>query len=465
MAASQGGNAKKGARRARKAAPEPGARAGEGGDAEGASASGEVFGEAETSPTPRRAASRRSGRERGRVNYAEADGDDSEDDDSSDADEGAGCWEPKTPLGNLSGTKNTSIAGGAAKPDAARVRAWRLDGRQGVSLHKSTKWWRVRIHYGEQLDLGWFKTEEDAIACRLLAEDRIAAGCHPKTGKYVPEAERPKPPKPLNNTHLLGAPAATFSDAALGERATDFAAKVDASTLDIDQVAGVHLYERNGKYYARMMYKKEQYQLGSQTADLAEAIRRRLLAEKAIALFPDKNPKDYVTARMAAAGAAGGASKKRKRSTTVNEEQEEGASAEETAPPLRCRRTRSTNEAPAKTPPTADADTDADADELRRQLAGQRNVVLALREALGRSGRDAEAHRREAEAHRREAEAHRREAEAQRQEIEAHRLEVEAHRLEVEAQRRQTERLRREVARLQAEDGQCARSRPYYWQR
>ena len=36
---------------------------------------------------------------------------------------------------------------------------------------------------------------------------------------------------------------------------------------------------------------------------------------------------------------------------------------------------------------------------------------------------------------------------------------------EVEAQRRQTERLRREVARLQAEDGQCARSRPYYWQR
>ena len=57
------------------------------GDAEGASASGEDCGEAETSPTPRRAASRRSGRERGRVNYAEADGDDSEDDDSEDVDE------------------------------------------------------------------------------------------------------------------------------------------------------------------------------------------------------------------------------------------------------------------------------------------------------------------------------------------------------------------------------------------
>ena len=56
-------------------------------------------------------------------------------------------------------------------------------------------------------------------------------------------------------------------------------------------------------------------------------------------------------------------------------------------------------------------------------------------------------------------------AEAQRQEIEAHRREAEAQRLKIEAQRRQTERLRREVARLQAEDGHCARSRPYYWQR
>merc|ERR1719305_1442161 len=104
-----------------------------------------------------------------------------------------------------------------------------------------------------------------------------------------------------------------------------------------------------------MKYKKKTCQLGSQTADLAEAIRYHLLAEKAIALFPDKNPKDYVAARIAAAGAAGGAGKKRKRSTTVNDEEEEGASAEETAPPLRRRRTRSTNEAPAKTPPTTDA--------------------------------------------------------------------------------------------------------------
>merc|ERR1719460_682907 len=107
------------------------------------------------------------------------------------------------------------------------------------------------------LYLGSFNTEEEAIACRFLAEDRIAAGCHPETGKYVPEAERPKPPKRLNNTHLLGAPAATFSDAALGERATDFAAKVDARTLDIDQVAGVHLVKKTGKWYAQMKYKKK----------------------------------------------------------------------------------------------------------------------------------------------------------------------------------------------------------------
>ena len=128
MAASKGGKAKKGARRARKAAPKPGARAGKG---------------------------------------------------------GAGT-----------NNKGAAVAGGAAKPDAARVRAWRLDGRQGVSFKTSLKWWYVHIHYGEQLHLGRFKTKEEAIACRLLGEDRIAAGCHPETGKYVPEAERPKPPRP-----------------------------------------------------------------------------------------------------------------------------------------------------------------------------------------------------------------------------------------------------------------------------
>ena len=205
------------------------------------------------------------------------------------------------------GTKGTAVAGGAVKADAARVRAWRLAGRQGVYFIKSRKRWQVYIHYGEQLDLGYFKTEEEAIACRLLAEDRIAAGCHPETGKYVPEAERPKPPKPWNNTHLLGAPAATFSDAALGEHATDFAAKVDANTLDIDQVAGVHWHKASGKWRAEMRYNSTKYQL-SETADLAEAIRRRLLAAKAKALFPDKNPKDYVAART---GPAAGSGKKR----------------------------------------------------------------------------------------------------------------------------------------------------------
>ena len=156
-------------------------------------------------------------------------------------------------------------------------------------------------HYGEQLTLGYFKIKEEAIACRLLGEDRIDAGCHPKTGKYVPEAERPKPPKPYNNTHLLGKPAQKFSDAALGEHATDFTAKVDAGTLDIDQVAGVTLHKGTGKRRAQLRYKNKLHLLGSHTTDLAEAIRSRLLAEKAKALFPDKNPKDYVAARMAAA--------------------------------------------------------------------------------------------------------------------------------------------------------------------
>merc|ERR1719263_1349090 len=259
MKASKGGKAKKGARRARKAAPKPGARAGKG---------------------------------RG-------------------------------------GTEGAAVAGGAAKPDAARVRAWRLDGRHGVSFINSTKRWQVQIHYGKRLTLGRFKTKEDAIACLFLAEDRIAAGCHPETGKHVPEAERPKPPKPRNNTHLLGAPAATFSDAALGERATDFAAKVDAVTLDIDQVVGVGLHKKNGKWRAKMRYNNKNCQLGSLTADLAEAIRRRLLAEKAKALFPDKNPHDYVAARIAAAGAG----KKRKRADADRAEGAAGGAAAATASP------------------------------------------------------------------------------------------------------------------------------------
>merc|ERR1719460_2988547 len=247
------------------------------------------------------------------------------------------------------------------------------------------------------LYLGSFNTEEEAIACRFLAEDRIAAGCHPETGKYVPEAERPKPPKRLNNTHLLGEPAQMFSDAALGEHATDFAAKVDAGTLNIDQVVGVN--------------KKDNY-LGS-TSDLAEAIRYRLLAEKAKALFPDKNPKDYVTARMAAAGGAAAAGKKRKRSTAP-------------VPPQQHPRRRNTAP-PNKAPPASITRED----ELRRLIAGKRKVVRALREALGRCATETEAHRRE-----------------------------------IARLRPQLGAAQREVAWLQVGDGQCARTRAYrHWQR
>ena len=127
-----------------------------------------------------------------------------------------------------------------------------------------------------------------------------------------------------NNTRLLGdKPAQEFTDDALGKHATDIAAKVKAGTLHIDEVVGVSLhYEASGKWradmgynkntyqlgnqtrkwYARMRYKKNDYRLGSYTTDLSEAIRRRLLAEKAIALFPDKNPEDYVAARTGPAG-------------------------------------------------------------------------------------------------------------------------------------------------------------------
>ena len=349
MAASKGGKAKKEARRASKAAPKPGARAGKG---------------------------------------------------------GAGT-----------NNKGAAVAGGAAKPDAARVRAWRLDGRQGVFLHKSRKWWEVRIHYGELLYLGCFKTEEEAIACRLLGEDRIAAGCHPETGKYVPEAERPKPPRPYNNTHLLGAPAATFSDAALGEHATDLAAKVDARTLDIDQVVGVGLDNKSGKWRAKMKDKKKTRQLGSQTSDLAEAIRRRLLGEKAKALFPDKNPQDYVAART---GPAAGAGKKRKRADADRAEGAAGGAAAATASP----RPRAP---PPAVPSPSLAEKLAAAQEM---LATERVAAAELRAVMAAREREAEAHR------------------------------VEAERL-----RAHLASLQREAAALRAvggDDDQCARSRPYY---
>jgi hypothetical protein len=271
----------------------------------------------------------------------------------------------------------------------------------------------VHIHYGEYLYLGSFKTEEEAIAFRLLAEDRIAAGCHPETGKYVPEAERPKPPKRFNNAHLLGKPAQKFSDEVLGEHATDFAAKVDAGTLDIDQVAGVSLDNKSGKWRARMSYKNKNLLLGSHTSHLAEAIRYRLLAEKAIALFPDKNPQDYVAARMAAAGGAAAAGKKRKRSTAP-------------VPPQQHPRRRNTAP-PNKAPPASITRED----ELRRLIAGKRKVVLALREALGRCATETEAHRRE-----------------------------------IARLRPQLGAAQREVAWLQVGDGQCARTRAYrHWQR
>merc|ERR1719331_1279295 len=107
-----------------------------------------------------------------------------------------------------------------------------------------------------------------------------------------------------------------------------------------------------------MRYNKKVYQLGSKTSDLAEAIRYRLLAEKAIALFPDKNPQDYVAARMAAAGAAAGAAgkKKRKRSTAP-------------VPPQQHPRRRNTAP-PNKAPPAGNTRED----ELRRLIAGKRKV-------------------------------------------------------------------------------------------
>merc|ERR1719331_2779767 len=163
-----------------------------------------------------------------------------------------------------------------------------------------------------------------------------------------------------------------------------------------------------------MRYNKKVYQLGSKTSDLAEAIRYRLLAEKAIALFPDKNPQDYVAARMAAAGAAAGAGKKKRKRSTASVPPQQHPRRRNTAPPNRAPPASITGE-----------------DELRRLIAGKRKVVRALREALGRCATETEAHRRE-----------------------------------IARLRPQLSAAQREVAWLQAGDGQCARTRAYrHWQR
>ena len=144
MAASKGGKAKKGARRARKAAPKPGARAGK------------------------------------------------------------GCVETN---------KGAAAAGGAVKPDEARVRAWRLRGGIGVYWDENKKRWKAHIHYGKQLHLGSFKTEEDAHASptSLDSREHLQASAHrqrqsraaDRDGQHTASNSTPlawHPPRPRNPT-------------------------------------------------------------------------------------------------------------------------------------------------------------------------------------------------------------------------------------------------------------------------
>ena len=195
-------------------------------------------------------------------------------------------------------------AGDGFEPlDPARVAAWELAGGKGVVWETFYKAWYAYISYGakKSVFLGSSHTREEAIARYFLAEDRIVVGRHPRTGVFVPPAERPQSVGRLANSRLIGARVETFSDAALGERATVLAAKVYDGMLKIDEVAGVRprLVKKKdtGKWRANMGYNGETQRLGRQTADLAEAIRYRLLGEKA-ALLPDENPEDYVAARM-----------------------------------------------------------------------------------------------------------------------------------------------------------------------
>ena len=162
------------------------------------------------------------------------------------------------------------------------------------------------------------------------------------------------------------------------------------------------MVKKTGKWRAEMRYKTKKYLLGSQTSDLAEAIQYRLLAEKAIALFPDKNPQDYVAART---GPAAGAGKKRKRADADRAEGTAGGAAAATASP----RAPPPPPPPPPVPPPSLAEKLAAAQEM---LATERKARRVERAVMAAREREAAA-----------------------------------------------------LRTVGGDDGQCARSRPYYWQR
>ena len=139
------------------------------------------------------------------------------------------------------------------------------EGVKGVYWYKATRKWGAHIHYkAKEFYLGSFASLADAIERRLLAEKAVAEGKHPKP----PEIGDP----------LLPAAIETFSTQQLAEHARRIAEERPTA----EGVKGVYWQKATRKWLVYIRYKAKQINLGHFAA-LADAIERRLLAEKAVA--------------------------------------------------------------------------------------------------------------------------------------------------------------------------------------
>ena len=162
----------------------------------------------------------------------------------------------------------------------ARSRAKRIakdnptaKGFAGVSQSKDSKKWLAQISFQcKTIHLGTFTSVAEAIERRLLAEEAVAEGRHPK------------PPQ----TGGISLPAAieTLSARQLAEHARRIAKGRQTSK----GIKGVFWDSQKGKWRVVIFFEGKKHTLGGFSA-LADAIERRLLAEKSVA--EGKDPKAH----------------------------------------------------------------------------------------------------------------------------------------------------------------------------
>jgi hypothetical protein len=139
------------------------------------------------------------------------------------------------------------------------------EGVKGVRWDKEKRKWVASINYkAKQIKLGYFAALADAIERRLLGEKAVAEGKHPK-------------PSAVGDP-LLPTSVETFWGQQLAERARRIAEERPTG----EGVNGVCWDKEKQWWRARIWHEGKQIYLGIFAA-LADAIERRLLAEKAMA--------------------------------------------------------------------------------------------------------------------------------------------------------------------------------------